>query len=93
MSQPENTASAATTFPRWVVEAQEPCGLQAWVHLRPPEWWNDPTGLHDGCWEGEDENAVVRRIKEVYPNRHSEAKGYLRYRVYAKPKVYVRKAS
>jgi hypothetical protein len=73
-----------------VLEGQEPCGLQAWVQLRPPEWWDGEHEPHDGCWYGDDENAVIRAFRKAYPNRHPEAKGYLKYRVFPKPKVYVR---
>lgn len=72
---------------RFRVEAQEPCGAQVWCQLKPPAYYRqwDEGVTHDGLWEAESEEAAIRQFLEAYPNRHPDAKPYLRFRVFIPP--------
>lgn len=66
---------------RYRLEGQEPWAGQHWLQLRPPEFHSDESGTHDGFWEADTEDGVIAAFAEAYPNRHPDAKPYLRFRV------------
>jgi hypothetical protein len=60
--------------------ATEPC-TGARVELRPPGWWADESGGHDGYWRAESGAAVIAAYMAAYPNRHPDAKPYQHFEV------------
>lgn len=52
---------------KYRVEAQEPCGKQAWVELHPAAYYADETGEHDGLFVAESEEAAIKQWLKAYP--------------------------